>query len=169
MSNTDSDDTVELPARTPGAGADRSFSAFVRVEVAGLSHPGRVRPNNEDHFLICRFSRLLETLQTNVPDEEIPTRADEIGYGMLVADGVGGGAAGEVASKLAISTLVHLVLQTPDWFLRVEEDSWMQEAMRRTTERHEQVNAALTEQARTDPDLRGFATTLTLARSLGRK
>src|SRR5262249_23663442 len=97
-----SDDTVELPARTPGAGADQSFSASARVEVAGLSHPGRVRPNNQDHFLICRFSRSLETLQTNVPEEEIPKRVDEIGYGILVADGVGGGAAGEVASKLAI-------------------------------------------------------------------
>jgi protein phosphatase len=35
--------------------------------------------------------------------------------------------------------------------------------------RYEQVNAALSEQARTDPDLRGFATTLTLVGSLGRK
>ncbi|HKA01016.1 MAG TPA: protein phosphatase 2C domain-containing protein [Candidatus Solibacter sp.] len=169
MHNSQANDTVELPAGTLEAGADRSFSASARVELAGLSHPGRVRPNNEDHFLICRFGRFLETLQTNVPEGEIPTRVDEIGYGMLVADGVGGGAAGEVASKLAISTLVHLVLQTPDWFLRVEQDAWMQEVMRRTTERYEQVNAALTEQARADPDLRGFATTLTLAGSLGRQ
>jgi protein phosphatase len=169
MHNSDSNDTVELPAGTLYVGVDRSCSASARVEIAGLSHPGRVRPNNEDHFLICRFGRFLETLQTNVPEGEIPTRADEIGYGMLVADGVGGGVAGEVASKLAISTLVHLVLQTPDWFLRVEEDSWMQAVMRRTTERYEQVNAALTERARTDPDLRGFATTLTLVGSLGRK
>ena len=169
MSNSDTDDTAELPALPPGAGADRSFSDFVRVEVAGLSHAGRVRPNNEDHFLISRFSRRLETLETNVPKEEIPTRVDEIGYAMLVADGVGGAAAGEVASKLAISTLVHLVLQTPDWFLRVDQDPWMQELMRRTTVRYEQVNAVLTEQARTHPDLHGFATTLTLVGSLGRK
>jgi len=169
MHNSDANDTVELPACTRNAGADRSFSASARVEVAGLSHPGKVRPNNEDHFLICRFGRFLETLQTNVPEGEIPKLADEIGYGILVADGVGGGAAGEVASKLAISTLVHLVLQTPDWFLRVEQDAWMQEVMRRTTERFEQVNAALTEQARTDPELRGFATTLTLVGSLGRQ
>jgi PPM family protein phosphatase len=45
----------------------------------------------------------------------------------------------------------------------------MQKVMQRTTERYEQVNAALTEQARTDPDLRGFATTLTMVGSLGRK
>ena len=87
MHNSQANDTVELPAGTLEAGADRSFSASARVEVAGLSHPGRVRPNNEDHFLICRFGRFLETLRTNVPEGEIPTRVDEIGYGMLVADG----------------------------------------------------------------------------------
>jgi protein phosphatase len=169
MGNAPANETVELPTFTPSGGADQSLSVSARVEVAGLSHPGRVRPNNEDHFLIGRFGRFLETLHTNVPEGEVPKRVDEIGYGMLVADGVGGGAAGELASRLAISTLVHLFLQTPDWFLRVEEYHWMQEVIRRVTERYEQVNAALTEQARNDPDLRGFATTLTLAASLGRQ
>jgi len=169
MSDSTASETEELPALDSRVETERSHSTSARVEVAGLSHPGRVRPNNEDHFLICRFGRFLETLQTNIPAGEIPTRVDEIGYGMLVADGVGGSAAGEVASKLAITTLVHLVLQTPNWFLRVEEHGWMQEVMRRTTERFEQVNATLTEEARIDPDLRGFATTLTMAASLGRQ
>jgi serine/threonine protein phosphatase PrpC len=169
MAVHDTDDTVELPAVAPCAAANRSSSASARIEVAGLSHPGMVRANNEDHFLIGRFGRFLETLHTNVPDGEVPKRVDEIGYGMLVADGVGGNVAGELASRLAISTLVHLFLQTPDWFLRVEEHDWMQEVIRRTTERYEQVNAALTEQVRNDPDLRGFATTLTMAASLGRR
>jgi protein phosphatase len=169
MRQAGENDTVELPALELGSVADQSTSAVARVEAAGRSHPGLVRPNNEDHFLICRFGRFLEALQTNVPEGEFPARAEEVGYGMLVADGVGGSAAGEVASKLAISTLVRLVLQTPDWFLRVEEYPWMQEVMRRTTERYEQINLALTEQARTDPGLRGLATTLTLAASLGRQ
>jgi protein phosphatase len=169
MRDQDANDTAEIPAFTPNSAADQSASASARVELAGLSHPGMVRANNEDHFLIGRFGRFLETMQTNVPEGEVPKRVDEIGYGMLVADGVGGGAAGEVASKLAISTLVSLFLQTPDWFLRVEEYEWLQEVVRRVTERYEQVNAALTEQARNDPDLRGFATTLTMGASLGRQ
>jgi serine/threonine protein phosphatase PrpC len=171
MSAPHQDDTEELPALAPHAGAGRasSFSAAACVEVAGLSHPGKVRPNNEDHFLVGRFGRFLETLHTNVPESEIAARVEETGYGMLVADGVGGSAAGEVASKLAISTLVNLFLQTPDWFLRLDEDSWIQEVIRRTTERYEQVNTELTEQARLNPELRGFATTLTMASSLGRQ
>src|SRR5262245_27652913 len=169
MHDSNSNDTVDIPAATSDMAADQSQSASAQVEVAGLSHPGRVRPNNEDHFLIARFGRFLETLQTNIPEGEIPKRADEIGYCILVADGVGGSVAGELASKLAIRTLIHLVLQTPDWFLRVDEQSWLQEVMRRTTERYEQVNVALTEQARTDPELYGLATTLTVAGSLGRQ
>lgn len=169
MNAANENDTVELPVFTPGAAGDRSDSASARVEIAGLSHPGKVRPNNEDHFLVGRFGRFLEILQTNLPQGEVPKRVDEIGYGILVADGVGGGAAGEVASELAISTLVHLFLQTPDWVLRVEEDPWREEIRRRATERYEQVNAALSEQARHDPGLRGFATTLTMAASLGRQ
>jgi protein phosphatase len=169
MSATKQNDTVDLPAPTSGMVAARSTPASARVEIGGLSHPGLVRPNNEDHFLVGRFGRFLEILQTNLPPGEVPKQVDEVGYGILVADGVGGSAAGEVASKLAISTLVHLFLQTPDWVLRVDEDSWRQEVQRRATERYEQVNAALGEQARHDPELRGFATTLTMAVSLGQQ
>src|SRR5262249_36062030 len=162
-------DTVEIPA-IPSAPANLvpSFSAFARVETAGLSHPGKVPHNNEDHFLIGRFGRFLETLQSNLPEGEIPSRVEETGYGFLVADGVGGSAAGEMASKLAISTLVKLFLQAPDWILRLDEEPLAQQVIRRTAERYEQVNLAMAEQAQQDPELRGFATTLTLAASLGR-
>src|SRR5205823_2730975 len=38
----------------------------------------------------------------------------------------------------------------------------------RTAERYEEINAALGEEARRDPNLRGFATTLTAAANLGK-
>ena len=41
MHNSQANDTVELPAGTLEAGANRALSAPARVEVAGLSHPGR--------------------------------------------------------------------------------------------------------------------------------
>jgi protein phosphatase len=154
---------AELRGDQPAGG-----SALVQVDVAGLSHQGKVRVNNEDHFLIIRFGRFLESLDTNLPPAALPARADETGYGMVVADGMGGHAGGEEASKLVISTLVNLVLSTPDWILRLEEEQFFQEEIRRTTERCGKLQAALTQQAQDDPNLRGFGTTLTYALSLGK-
>jgi protein phosphatase len=144
------------------------LSSPVQVDVAGLSHPGKVRPNNEDHFLVLRFGRFLEPLATNLPAAQAPSRCEDIGYVMAVADGMGGHAAGEEASKLALTTLVDLVLNTPDWFLRMDDPSSAEEVMRRATERFGQIDQAFAEEAAEDPRLHGFGTTLTLAASLGR-
>jgi protein phosphatase len=140
----------------------------VQVDVAGLSHPGKVRPNNEDHFLVLRFGRFLEPLATNLPAGQAPSRFEDVGYALAVADGMGGHAAGEEASKLAITTLVSLVLNTPDWFLRMDDPSSAEEVMRRATERFGQIDRALAAEAAEDPRLHGFGTTMTLAASLGR-
>jgi protein phosphatase len=141
-------------------------SCRVRVELAALSHPGRVREKNEDAYLVARFGRFLDTLHTNVPAGQVPDRSEEVGYGLLVADGVGGSAAGEVASRLAVSTLIGLVLETPDWVLRAGEPE-DERAMQRMADRYRQIDAALKEHAETDPDLAGMGTTMTLAVSLG--
>ena len=89
MSPGNDDDTVEIPP--PRYASDDHpplFSARVEVDVAGLSHTGCVRPSNEDHFLICRFGRFLETVQSNLP-ELSATHFDERGHGFVVADGIG--------------------------------------------------------------------------------
>ena len=144
----------------------RSNSTLVQVDLAGLSHPGKVRPNNEDHFLIARFDRSLRTLLTNLPPGHVPDQSGETAYGMLVVDGMGGEAAGEVASRTAVSILIDLVLRTPDWILRLDQH-WLQRVHQRMEQRFQQVQDALTGQAREDPALAGMGTTMTLACSLG--
>jgi serine/threonine protein phosphatase PrpC len=144
----------------------KSDSARVQVDVGALSDPGKVRANNEDHFLVARFDRSMQTLLTNLPPGYIPEHYGEIAYGMLVADGMGGQAAGEVASRLAVSVLVDLVLQTPDWILRLDDQS-LQEVRKRMERRFQQVQEALRGQAREDPSLAGMGTTMTLACTLG--
>lgn len=163
-------DTVEFAAaRNKGREWPEPYSSLVRVDVCGLSHPGKVRPNNEDHFLIGRFGRFWETMQTNLPADAVPPRSEETGYGMVVADGMGGRAAGEEASRLAITALVNLFLHTPDWILRVENEALSDEVARRAAERYEEVNQALVREADDVPGLTGYGTTMTLAYSLGRE
>ena len=155
-----------LPS-SPGRPPPGPLSSPVQVDVAGLSHPGKVRPNNEDHFLVLRFGRFLEPLATNLPAGQVPSRFEDIGYVMAVADGMGGHAAGEEASKLAITTLVNLVLNTPDWFLRMDDPPAAEEVMRRATERYGRIDQALAAEAAEGLTLHGFGTTMTLAASLG--
>ncbi len=140
--------------------------APVRVDLGACTHRGLVRANNEDCYLVVRLNRALETLLTNLPEGSVPARFDEVGYGMLVADGMGGMAAGEVASRLALSTLAHLVVSSPEWIMRVDEAE-AERLLERLTQRYRQVDAALKAEARADPSLFGMGTTLTLAYSLG--
>jgi serine/threonine protein phosphatase PrpC len=147
-------------------GPPEPVSSRAEVEFGSATHPGLVRPNNQDCFLIGRAGRALETLASNLPPEEVLPRFEEVTYGMLVADGLGGGAGGEVASRLAATTLVNLVLHTPDWIMRGGDDE-AKRVMDRIVERYRQIGAAVAERARDDAMLAGMATTMTLAISTG--
>jgi protein phosphatase len=126
-----------------------------------------VRTNNEDQFFVTKATRSLETMLTSLPAGDVPERADEVNYLMVVADGMGGHAAGEIASRLAISTMVTLALQVPDWIFTVDEEN-APEMKRRARRVVQQVGSILIERGRQDAALRGMGSTLTGARSCGR-
>jgi protein phosphatase len=161
-------DTDEYPvgASQIDEQARPSDSTAVHIDLAALSDRGKVRPNNEDHFLVVRFHRALQTVLTNLPDGLVPNRTEEGGYGMVVADGMGGLVAGEVASQLAIRTLINLVLATPDWVLKTGKPE-IERVMQRMAERYRRVSEALREEAQADARLSGMGTTMTLACNLG--
>ena len=86
-------DTVEMPVLPPST-RPATGSALVQVTSPPSPHRGRVRAANEDHYLVHAPRASLETLLTSLPADEVLARTDEVGYGLLVADGVGGAAAG---------------------------------------------------------------------------
>jgi serine/threonine protein phosphatase PrpC len=125
-----------------------------------------VRPNNEDHYLVVRLERTMQAVLTNLPAGTIPPYHANTAYAMVVADGLGGCLGGEVASRTAIGVLADLVLSTPDWIMRLN-DQLAQEISRRFSERFQMVRETLRQRARSDPSLAGMATTMTVSCSLG--
>jgi protein phosphatase len=168
MGQSRTGDTTE----PPGSLASRDdqpvrFPHHVTVDAAGLTHTGRVRPSNEDHYLISRLGRYFEPVSTSLPPEDLPQRADDATYSLIVADGMGGHAAGEVASRLAIREIIRQALELPDWIVRIDERT-SEPAAARSQQRIEKLNTMVIEGGQDDPALRGMGCTMTLARNLGR-
>lgn len=159
-------ETTDHPASPREGSPPIPPSGAVRADIAGLSHRGLVRPNNEDNYLVARFGRFLQTISTSLSGGQVPGDLADAGYGMVVADGMGGMAGGEIASRMAIALFLKLVMETPDWILSRDEP-WVTEVMDRTARRFRDVNEAILEATRARPELRGMGTTLTLAVSFG--
>jgi protein phosphatase len=112
------------------------------------------------------MGRHQETIATSLPDGSVPARFDEMGYGMVVADGMGAAGAGETASRLAISTLAHLALHFGKWNLRIDPRT-AQEIRERAERFYRRVDERVTEVGLENPTLSGMGATLTAAYSAG--
>ena len=84
------------------------------IDTFGLTHRGKVRPTNNDHFLVASFHRKLRVHFTSVPagieDQETESR----GFLFLVADGVGGLESAGDGSALALETLAQHLLHATE-------------------------------------------------------
>lgn len=164
-------DATRLAARaalSPILGADdfRPLSSSVRVEVGARSHRGTSRTTNEDHYLVVRLGRHQETLATSLTGGDVPPRFEESGYAMLVADGLGEGGSGSVASRVALSTFAHLALHYGKWNVRIDAAT-AAEIFERAEWFYAQADHAVRKQAGTHPVLKGMSTALTAAYTVG--
>ena len=79
----------------------------------GLTHPGKVRSENQDHFLLCTIHPQVVVHGTSLPHvDELPLRGQRLATMMLVADGVGGATAGGDAARVATETITRYVSST---------------------------------------------------------
>jgi protein phosphatase len=132
------------------------------IDAWGLTHPGLVRDENEDHFFLGSLSRGVVVDATSISsDPAAVVEPERLASFAMVADGVGQGGGGEEASRSAVQALVqHVSLGFHDAYMAEDTDP---QAFPRLLE-----NAALAchehLQARQDEEqgARGFATTLTL-------
>jgi len=142
--------------------------SLMPIDAAAATHLGHVRSNNEDHYLVMRLGRSLETLYTNLDSELLAASYDLTGYGLLVADGLGRMAAGEVASKTALTTLVELIVDTPDWILGFDETEHSEKIQSRMADRFLRIDETLKDHGNHDAALTGMGTTLTAVATLGK-
>jgi protein phosphatase len=131
------------------------------IDVYGLTHAGRVRTLNQDHFLIASLHKTVELHLTSLPSVEQLPQSERLAFLAMVADGVGGGAGGEAASRLAVQRVTEYVAQSMRCFYTTDEhdEQAFHDALQEVAMRcHESVVA----ESETDADLQGMATTLTL-------
>jgi protein phosphatase len=80
------------------------------LDLFGITHPGKVRKENQDHFLLCTVHPQVVIHGTSLPATDgLALRGQRLATIMLVADGVGGGAAGNRASRIATEAVTEYV------------------------------------------------------------
>ena len=111
----------------------------MQVKAFGMTHVGRQRQHNEDSFLVEGTARLF-----------------------LVADGMGGHAAGEIASRIAVDSISEFIVHTKE-----DDGTWphaYDEHYKRSTNRLmaavRMANTRVLEAMRKDARLRGMGTTV---------
>jgi protein phosphatase len=160
------DDTVTfIPDITDPLRLFRPQAPPVRIEFGALSHCGSVRPRNEDNYVVVRRSRARSVLMTSLREDSLPYSQDDA-FVMIVADGMGGRAFGEVASSLALRTAWDSASQASSWIMKLNEDE-LPEIKDRAEACVQLLNRTLLEQAELNPDFAGMGTTLTCAYSMG--
>ncbi len=134
-----------------------------RMDCHGMSHTGLVRSNNEDQFLIADLKKSVIIHHTSLSyDDETELLGGSQARLMMVADGVGGNAAGEHASSMALEALVQYLLNAMHWMFRPEddrEDRFMDDLRSALAFTQEQIQHA----AEVVPAHHGMGTTITMA------
>lgn len=127
----------------------------------GLSDRGRTRDRNEDCFSVAELARTLEVRHTNIRQSKTNISSHRA-YVILVADGVGGSEAGEVASGLGVTAVEDFLLNTLRRFSNLQPDE-TQNALRAFQEALRSADSRIFDEATIHPQWHGMGTTLTMA------
>src|SRR5690606_25946804 len=154
--------------RLPGAGRVNPFGFDdrpVHIAVAGRSDPGQKRAENQDNFLVADLSRdaldggLLLTRDPQAPPRRCDLTLGPKGVLALVADGMGGAAAGAIASQMAVAWIYRALLT--GW--GADRNNAPQQFALRLREAVEETNTRIHAEAQANPEYRGMGTTATAA------
>ncbi|MGC4065427.1 MAG: Stp1/IreP family PP2C-type Ser/Thr phosphatase [Polyangiaceae bacterium] len=137
---------AEVPA------SQSTISGEITLHVFGRTDVGQIREHNEDNFLIADLSRQSRSLLEADRSQVVGPRGNVLG----VCDGMGGAAAGEVASQLAVDIIYDVLCAEPAPQTR-------DELAQRLVHAVEEAGVRIFNEARADRSRRGMGTTATIA------
>lgn len=131
------------------------------IDAFGLTHPGKVRRSNQDHFLIASLRKQMEVHVTSLPGPGQLVAGERLAFLAMVADGVGGGPGGGDASRLAAEAITQYVTQSLECYYTADptDEAAFPQALEEAALR---CHMDVSRQAMDDPERAGMATTLTL-------
>jgi protein phosphatase len=136
---------------------------MIDIDCFGLTHAGLRRSSNQDQFLISELRKTMDVKFSSLAEPLRPRLAKSVesGWMLMVADGMGGHAAGDLASQLVVETATLAMQSLIPWFPH-EGDS----AERTLADDAEQVlercRNRLARSERRHPERAGMGTTLTV-------
>ncbi len=127
----------------------------IKVDLFARTDVGRIREHNEDNFLVADLSRRTRSLlETNRV-----ARVGQHGLLLVVCDGMGGAAAGEIASQLAVDVLFERMCSG----LSESRPLMRNDIARRLVLAVEAAGTRIFQEAKADRNRRGMGTTATAA------
>lgn len=125
-------------------------SLNIKITAFGKTDVGLIREHNEDNFVVANADT---GLKTSAPDEVLAFQLGPKGALLLVCDGMGGAAAGEVASTMAVDSIAA-DLETGEATTRARYARRLRRAI-------ESANEKINAQSRLNQNERGMGTTCT--------
>ena len=133
------------------------------LDLYGLTHPGKVRETNQDHFLISSLRREVTVHLSSLPAQEQWHTAERLALLAVVADGVGSSVTSETASRLAVEHVMAYVLEAMNCYYRMDAANHDEELVQALRGAALRVHGEIQQRRADEPvEGRGMATTLTL-------
>jgi serine/threonine protein phosphatase PrpC len=132
------------------------------LDLFGITHQGKVRAENQDHFLVATVHPQVVVHKSSLPNpEKLPLLGTRLATLLVLADGVGGAARGSDAAQLAteaVTVYVSTTLRSYHAAGMASEAELLDSFKAAALEAHKAVRS----EAAKHPGQKGMATTLTV-------
>jgi serine/threonine protein phosphatase PrpC len=153
--------TAEMRTVTLSGEAGR-YPTDSELDYFGITHEGKVRKDNQDHFLLATVHPQIVVHGTSLPDANgLPLLGSRLGTFALVADGVGGAAAGSDAARLATESVARYVATTLRSYHEIKAGNH-ELLLKALKDAALQAHDAVRAEAASRPEQKRMATTLTM-------